>query len=85
MRFDFMLGRFVCTADDNIAVIMQVQFLQEYNPVFHVVLHVSIQKIFRKHKMCDCFKLHALIVGQLLRPRAKQVTLDGYSNALLSM
>lgn len=24
MRSDFMLGRFVCTADDNTAVIMQV-------------------------------------------------------------
>lgn len=37
MRSDFMLGRFVCTTDDNIAVTMQVQFPTEYNHVFHVV------------------------------------------------
>lgn len=32
MRSDFMPGRFVCTTDDNTAVIMQVQFPREYNP-----------------------------------------------------
>lgn len=37
MRSDFMLDRFVSTEDDNIAVIMQVQFPREYNPGFHVV------------------------------------------------
>ncbi len=37
MRSDFALDRFVCTTDDNIAVIMQVQFLRKYNPGFHVV------------------------------------------------
>lgn len=34
MRSDFMLSRSVCTTDDNIAVIMQVQFPREYNPGF---------------------------------------------------
>lgn len=37
MRSDFMLGRFVCSTDDNIAVIMQVQFPREYSPRLQVV------------------------------------------------
>lgn len=45
MRSDFMLCRFVRATDNNSAVIMQVQFPKEYNPVFHIILHVSIRKI----------------------------------------
>lgn len=33
-----MLGRFACTTDDNVAVIMQVQFPRQYNPGPHVAL-----------------------------------------------
>lgn len=42
MRSDFMPGRFVCTTDDNTAVIMQVQFPREYNPRVLRYMHVSI-------------------------------------------
>ena len=61
-----MLGRFVCTADENAAVIMQVQFPRVPGPGSHVVLRVSGHKEQRKRQTWDCFKLRAFITGQLL-------------------